>query len=202
MKQKTLTIQLPKCLQHVKIVDNRGVSRNGQGAEIDLVNQDNGSVQQSRQVAAEAEQRQQQLVRTTSILEALAKHIEQSLGGLLTTYRQEIAALAVDIARRVVQGRIENNDYEITAMIENALSGLTVSPDVVVYMHPDDLAVCERVQQDHPDGPLHALHFMADGSLGPSDFRMETQRGVIRSVAREKLDKIEKALIRAGEVDG
>ena len=147
---------------------------------------------------AEVEKQQCQLAQTCQTLDGLACKISRFYEEMVATHRAEIARLAVEIARRVLAQKVRQGDYEVEAIIQEALEKAPAKQGVTVHVSPKDWEACQRLQQERPDSPWTCLTFVADPSIGQAQCLVETPRGVVKSVMEEHLEKIQSALEKAG----
>jgi flagellar biosynthesis/type III secretory pathway protein FliH len=96
---------------------------------------------------------------------------------------QQIAHLAVEIARKILRSRVDENDYKMEAIIEEALKQAPIKHGVTVRLHPDDMARCKAVQEQ--DG---------NGVLGAAEFVIETAKGSVESFIDDHLTRVEEAI--------
>ena len=132
----------------------------------------------------------------------------QTLNGVITKlnefydkvyagHREEIARLSVEIARKVLMQKVEDEDYEIESIIKEALKNAPSRQDLVVHLNPEDLAKCQKAQQDEPSGELAGIKFVSDQSIGRAECVLESPKGIIKSLIDENLERIGKALNKA-----
>ena len=125
-----------------------------------------------------------------SIADSLHKLHEETLEG----NRAEIARLAVEIARRILMYKIGKGDYEIQAIVEEALKRAPTRQNVVVRLNPEDVPRCQQLQKENPQSPLAELEFTADWNISRGECLVETPKGIIRSFIEEHLEHISEAL--------
>jgi flagellar biosynthesis/type III secretory pathway protein FliH len=147
---------------------------------------------------ADVEQRQRDLVQTCRVLDDLACKLSRFYEEMVATHRGEIARLAVEIARKVVAQKVRQGDYDVEAIIQEALEKAPAKQAVVVQVSPQDWEACQRLQQERPDSPWACLTFVADGSIGQAQCLVETPKGVVKSFIEEHLAKIQEALEKSG----
>jgi flagellar biosynthesis/type III secretory pathway protein FliH len=148
--------------------------------------------QQSEIGSAEARELPQLCKTVRSIVDKLQKLHDETIA----SHRSEIAKLAVEIARRILAGRTAGGDYNLQAVIEEALKRAPTRQNLVVRVNPEDLASCQKLVQDHPDGPLAGLEFVADWSIARADCLVETPKGIVKSFVEEHLERIGEALVQ------
>ena len=135
-----------------------------------------------------------QLCRTIdSIATKLSNHYQETIA----QNRGEIAELAVEIARKILKWKTDEGDYDIRAVVEEALKQTPTHQDLVVRVNPEDLPQCQQLQQQHPDGQFAELDLVADWGVARADCLIETPKGIVRSFVEEHLDRIGEALKKA-----
>ncbi|MHC4144044.1 MAG: FliH/SctL family protein [Planctomycetota bacterium] len=109
-------------------------------------------------------------------------------------HREEIAGLSVEIARKILMQKVEKGDYEIESIVKEALTNAPSRQDVVVHLHSEDLAQCQKAQHDEPGGALDGIKFVSDPNIGRAECLVESPKGIIKSLINENLERIGKAL--------
>jgi flagellar biosynthesis/type III secretory pathway protein FliH len=148
------------------------------------------------QRAARDEDRSQELARLCGTVRSITDKLSKVYEETITRNQSDIARLAVEIARKVVMCKVASGDYDVQTIIEEALKRAPTHQNVVVRVNPDDLPQCQRLQHDHPDGPLAGLEFVADWSIARADCLVETPKGIIKSFVEQHLERIGEALMQ------
>ncbi len=149
---------------------------------------------------ADLECQQLQLEQTQDALNDVVQKLMQLQEDMLVTHRREIASLAVEIARRVLMQEVQDGDYQIEQIIQEALKNAPTQQEVVVHLHPEDLQACQVLQQENPEKPLARLTLVGDTAVGRAECLLETPKGVVKSFIENHLDTIREALERANGV--
>lgn len=107
---------------------------------------------------------------------------------------EQLVSLAVEIARKILAQEIEEERYKIDPIVSEALSNVSACKQVVVHLHPDDLAQCElaREQDESADSP--SLSFVPDTSVQRAQCVLETSQGTVEVAVETQLNEIAKAL--------
>ncbi len=147
---------------------------------------------------AEVAQQQQRLEQACRLLDDLTGKLSSLHEAIVGSHRQEIARLAVEIARKVLAQKVQQGDYDVEAIIQEALEKAPTKQGVTVHVSPHDWEVCKQLQQQRPDSAWSCLVFVADPSIGHAQCLVETSRGVVKSLIEERLGKIQQALEKAG----
>jgi len=183
---QTLTINLEKPIGSVKISDSSTLpsceSKKADAGQI--ATQD---LQAQKAVFSQACQ---------ALNVAIAK-LNQFYDELFAGHREEIARLSIEIARKVLMKKVQDGDYEIESIIKEALKNAPTRQDVVVHLNPEDHILCQKAQQDEPNGALAGIKFISDPNIGRAECLLETPKGIVESLIDEHLERIGKALKKA-----
>lgn len=132
------------------------------------------------------------------VLNQAAAKLQEACDEVFARHREEIAKLAVEIARKILMQKVKKGDYEIESIVTEALLHAPSRQDVVVRLNPEDLAQCLRAQpQDEQGGALAGVQLVADPSIGRAECILESPKGIIKSLIDENLERIGKALGKA-----
>jgi len=103
---------------------------------------------------------------------------------------ENVAALAVLVARHLIQREITGADAVVPAMVQTALLQYPMDDEVTVRLHQDDLAVCRQALEQQGGATGRTLRWVADASI---------QRGGCLTEGRERVidGRIDTALERA-----
>ncbi len=124
------------------------------------------------------------------VIDKLNKFYDSAFVG----HSEEIARLSVEIARKILMHKVENGDYEIESIVKEALESAPDRQDVVVHLHPEDVAQCQRAQQDEPGSALVGVTFVCDSNIGRAECLLESPKGIVKSLIDENLERIARAL--------
>ncbi len=145
----------------------------------------------------ESQPQKAELARLVEIINGLAGGLGKLHEETLAGNRAEIARLAVEIARRILMYKVGKGDYEIQAIVEEALKRAPTRQTVVVRLNPEDVPRCQQLQQENPQSPFAELEFTADWNIGRGECLVETPKGIVRSFLEEHLEHISEALQKA-----
>ena len=143
---------------------------------------------------AESQLQRAELARLLEVVNGLAGGLHQLHEQMLVRNRTEIARLAIEIARKILMTKVDKGEYEIQAIVEEALKGAPTHQNVVVRLNPEDVARCQQLQKDNPQSPFAELEFTADWSIGRGECVVETPKGIVSSFLEEHLEHIGEAL--------
>jgi len=150
-------------------------------------------------LAQESEQQRSQFARLCQTAGSIAGNLDRLYRETLASNRTEIARLAVEIARKILVCKIAQGDYDIQAIVEEALKQAPARQKLVIRLHPQDLPRCQQYQQENPDDPFAGLELAADPGIGPGECLVESPKGIVRSFIEEHLERIGEALRKVEE---
>jgi flagellar biosynthesis/type III secretory pathway protein FliH len=147
------------------------------------------------------EVQKQEYVKAMQTLDAITEMLQFVYEKSVIEYRQHIAKLAVEIARKILVQKVKEGDYQIESIVAEALKNAPTRQEIVIRLNPNDLARYQQLQQDTkgqagvalPDG----VKFVADPSIGLAQCVVETPKGKIELLINEHLEQVERALVKA-----
>jgi flagellar biosynthesis/type III secretory pathway protein FliH len=181
---QTLTVHLERPITSVRILD--GYGSNAESSVTDGMNSAANVEQTTAQRNLYSE-----VCRT---LQGLAAKVNQFYDEIFAGQKEEIAKLSVEIARKILMQKVQDGDYEIESIVKEALKNAPTHDSLVVHLNPEDLATCQKAQDDDADGTLGGIKLVADANIGRAECVLESGKGVIKSLIDEHLEQIEKAL--------
>jgi flagellar biosynthesis/type III secretory pathway protein FliH len=113
---------------------------------------------------------------------------------IFVAHSEEIARLSLEIARKILMQKVEDGDYDIESIVKESLQNAPDRQDVVVHLHPEDVAQCQRAQQDDQGSALAGVTFVSDSNIGRAECLLESPRGIVKSLIDENLERIGRAL--------
>jgi flagellar assembly protein FliH len=144
------------------------------------------------------ESQKQSLQQTCEIMQQAADQLSETCQALFRDHRDQIAQLAVEIARVVLMQKVLEGGYDIEAIVKETLSHSPTREDVTIRVNPQDLSDCCAAQSRETDKAFVGLQFVSDHSVGRAECALESPRGVIQSMIDEHLHKISEALKKTG----
>ncbi len=137
------------------------------------------------------------LSKVCPILENLVARFNELCENLSVGQEEKIARLSVEIARKILMQKVQEGDYEIASIVEEALKNAPTRQDLVVHLNPEDLGYCQKIQQDEGLGALAGIEFVGDPNIGRAECVLVSPKGIIKSLINEHLEQIAKALEKA-----
>ena len=181
-----LTINLSKPVASVRILENCPGSLGGERIE---AQEAAGQV-----LTGELEAQKAAFSQACQTLNGVIDKLNKFYDKVFVGHSEEIARLSVEIARKILMHKVENGDYEIESIVKEALGNAPDRHDVVVHLHPEDVAQCQRAQQDDPGSALVGVTFVSDSNIGRAECLLESPKGIVKSLIDENLERIGRAL--------
>lgn len=154
---------------------------------------------QQTQMTAEFEAQKESLQQTCQVMQQAADQLSKTCQALFHDHRDQIAQLAVEIARRVLRQQVMDGAYDIEAIVKEALSHAPTLEGVTIRVNPGDLADCRAAQTQKKGGEVfNGIQFVADPAVGRAECVLESPRGIIQSMIDEQLLQIGEALKKTG----
>jgi flagellar assembly protein FliH len=113
---------------------------------------------------------------------------------LFRRHKDDIINLAVEISRRILAHRIEQDDYKIQDVIKQALDDAPTQKDVIIRLNPKNYAQIEQLTKSSEKDFAKGATFVADASIAPAQCLLETPKGIVESFIDGHLDRISEAL--------
>jgi len=186
----TFTVNLVKPIESVRILDD--YSSNAQSSVTHSMNPAANTEQ--GELTGDLEAQRRLYNDTCRTLQCLVAKLNQLYDEIFTGHKEEIAKLSVEIARKILIQKVQEGDYEIESIVKETLNNAPTRQDLVVHLNPEDLADCQKTQQDDNDGTLADIKLVADTNIGRAECVLESPNGIIRSLIDEHLEQIGKAL--------
>ena len=130
-----------------------------------------------------------------SAVEKAAMEIDEIRKRAVKNNQKQIALLAIEIARKIIAGEIEEGKYDICAMIEKALQASPSRDEAMVRLNPADYATVEEIIKSG-ESNFENVKFEADSSILPAHCSVATSKGVVEYFIDEQLNSISKSLCR------
>ncbi len=197
---KMPTIQIARPIAQVRVSHVVGDPREEKSdAEQATAERLDGIIQTERaRMAEELKRQKSQFAQLCETVGNVVQNLDKLYQETLANNREEIARLAVEIARKILMHKIAQGDYDIQAVVEEALKRVPTRQSIVIRLNPEDLPRCQQHQQENPDSPFAELEFTADWSVGRGECLVETPKGIVKSFIEEHLEHIGEALQKVG----
>jgi flagellar biosynthesis/type III secretory pathway protein FliH len=189
----TVTIELEKPLETVEFANNANgaVSGTDSGGHLSNAHEATDPVVSTAGQDGFQNQKLEPVFEALNSAAAKLKHLQENI---IKEHKEQIAKLAVEIARKVLMQEIKEGDYKIEAIIQEALDNVPTLQDVMVHLNPEDFAQCQISEAENDVEVFKDIKLVPDPNVGKAECLVETPKGVIESVIEEHLDNIVKAL--------
>lgn len=127
-------------------------------------------------------------------LDSIIAKLNQFCDEVFSSHKEEIAKLSMEIARKVLMQKVENGDYEIESIVQEAIKKAPRHDDIVIHLNPHDLSACQEIQQNNGNEDLAGIKFVADTNINRAECIVENPKGVVKSLIDEHLEQIGRAL--------
>jgi len=197
---EALTLNLPRPVAGLRIVEEPGRAVLPPDPSINAEAQSQQPFASPTDVLRETEALKQQkksLAQLGETINTLAARLNDLHQQTVERHRADIASLAVEIARKILTRKIDQGEYDIQTIIEEALKCAPARQNLVVRVNPEDLATCQQFQQANPGTQFAELELVADWSIARADCLVETPKGIVKSFVEEHLARIGEALEKA-----
>jgi flagellar assembly protein FliH len=170
---------------------------------------------QARRILAEAQERRQHLEReayekgyrqgqqdgqevgrkgleeVSQRLAALAKALAAASVRIYRQREEDLVALVRLIAHKVVGWELKSSPAFIASLVEQGFHCLTRHEGLKLHLHPQDLeVVAASARETWPPG----LELVADGTLTPGGFRLESAAGEVDGTVETRWERVARAV--------
>ena len=163
---------------------------------IDVPGAEGRQADNEQELLAELEYQKQTFAEAMQVIEAIATKLHTVYERAIVEHRQGIAKLAVEIARKILVKKVQEGDYQIETIIQEALKNSPARQDIVVRVNPKDLDKCRQIQQQGEEA-FAGIKFITDTGIGPAQCVIETPKGKVESLIEENLEQVARALNKA-----
>ncbi len=187
---RTVTVHLERPITTVRLLSSSGVGTDGSGVLSEgTQSADAGQINKQGLDGQKGE-----YLQLCQILKTVVDKLNQFHDKVFAEHKEEIAKLSVEIARKILAQKTEDGDYQIEAVVKEALGNAPTHQDIVVHLNPQDLAQCQKLQQSDKAGDLAGVKFVADANIERAECLLESPKGIITSAIDEQLERIAEAL--------
>jgi flagellar biosynthesis/type III secretory pathway protein FliH len=181
---QTLNISLEQPVASVRILTDYG----------DL--SENSAAQNNVEISAELSRQTNSFVQAAAALSAITAKLNSFLDNEVRQHNQQIAKLAVEIARKVLMQEVAQGHYKIETIIQEALRNAPARENISVHLNPADTAFCRQAQEQNPE-LFSNIKIEADPNVKAADCVIVTPKGLVESFIETHLLHIAEALAHA-----
>lgn len=139
----------------------------------------------------------QGIVQACQALQDAAKKVNEFQENIFREHKEQITKLSIEIARKILRQETDKGNYQIEAIVKDALESSPTTEDVVVHLHPEDLAQAQEALKDDFDGALANVKLAADANINRAECVLETPKGAVECFIDAQLERIGEALANA-----
>lgn len=181
-----ITISLEHPISSARILKDRGLQSCDRPAE----NSPGSS-------AAELSQKIKSFTQAAAAISMAAAKLKEFHQNEFAQHNQQIAKLAVEIARKVLVQEVNDGHYKIEAILQEALRNAPSRDDVIVHLNPNDAAFCRQMQEENGSEMFGPIKIIADSNVKQAECIVETSQGIVESFMETHLRHIAEALANA-----
>lgn len=129
-------------------------------------------------------------------IQAIIDSIIEAREELWRETEQEMVALVIEIARKVIKTEVKQNSDVIVEMIRHAMRRISDKDNIRIRVNPDDVGVVREHREDLMrilDGIRH-LEIDDDRRIGQGGCVIETNAGTIDARVETQFEQVEEAL--------
>ena len=123
---KSIRIQLPRQVQSVNLVDQAGTPLPASTPASEPDSTDPLPVEatgvSAEETALAVDGLQKQLAQTCQVLDSVTAKLKAFHEQSLASHSEDIARLSIEIARKILAQKVQEHDYEIVAIVQEALN--------------------------------------------------------------------------------
>jgi flagellar biosynthesis/type III secretory pathway protein FliH len=192
MSVQQITVKLDKPVKSVRIIgdscrDSEVRGRKSMDSEPRFVNSESRELQMQNATLSQA----------VSALNTAADKIRQFHNNAIARYKDDIARLSVEIARKVLSQKISSGDYKIETIIKEAMHETPDEQALEIHLNPADLEQCKNTLKTEFNCSSTGIEFVANPNLARAECLVKSSKGSVESLIDVHLEKISEALLKA-----
>ena len=146
-----------------------------------------------------SEEEIQKINQVTGALQQAAEAIQECGQQMVSSHREQLVRLSIEIAAKVLAKDIHERNYEIEKILTEALEEVPTGQSVTVKLNPEDLKTYQQLLDQKACQPPSHIQLAPDWTVGPGQCIVETTQGVIEWIIEEHLKRISAALLGSSE---
>jgi flagellar biosynthesis/type III secretory pathway protein FliH len=137
-------------------------------------------------------EQQAKVQQACKVLESAATQLNDTRSQLLCDAEEQLLELAIGLAGKAMMQEIQDGRHRIEPLLKEALLRVGGRQDVVVYLHPEDLAQCLVADGQLPE--LANVKLQADEVVHRGQCLVETSQGAMISSYTDRLEDLADAV--------
>lgn len=136
-----------------------------------------------------------QIQQALTALQKAAEQMQESAVRLLASHREQIIRLSLEIAAKILAKDIQEEHYQMEAILQKALEGLGSDQPITVRLNPQDLQTLQQTAANGNTLPFEQVRWIPDPTVGPAECIVQTEEEIIEWLIDEHLKRIADALL-------
>jgi flagellar biosynthesis/type III secretory pathway protein FliH len=146
-----------------------------------------------QQIQRQHQQKLQELHQAGEALQTAMRELETARMEMQIELETNALDLAMDIARRITMREVQTGQYDIDAILREALLLLPQRGQIVVHLNGDDLQRCGLTESLEEQESCQ-VRFVADSKIPPAGCLVESLEGSVELSPELSLDRTHQAL--------
>lgn len=176
-----------------------------QAAHVAAATQANATVQTttaSETALADLEKERQSLAaqrelftKATQELNSATQAVQSQLNGLVLQLQEAAVELGHAVATKMLFQQIDSGNFPVADLVHEVIGRLDTTQNVVVKLHPDDLALIQELPKIGDDEQEGRVRLVGDSSLARGDCRAKAGEITVIYELRRQLDELRRQLL-------
>lgn len=136
-----------------------------------------------------------QIQQALCALQQATEQVQECAGRLFASHREQLIRLSIEIAAKILAKDIQERNYQMEAILQQALEGIPQDRPMTVRFNPQDLQTFQATGEKNDSDLPALLRMIPDPSVRPGECIIETEEGIIEWIIQEHLNRISEALL-------
>jgi flagellar biosynthesis/type III secretory pathway protein FliH len=136
-----------------------------------------------------------QIQQALAALQKAAAQLQESAVRLFASHREQLIRLSLEIAAKILAKDIQEQNYQIEAILQKALEGIGSNLPITIRLHPQDLQTLQQAGENGIDRLPSSIRWIPDPTLKPAECILQTEEEMIEWIIDEHLKRISDALL-------
>jgi flagellar biosynthesis/type III secretory pathway protein FliH len=142
----------------------------------------------------EIEELKTQVSQLSAALDSATGQMRLAEEQMMADNRENVASLAVEIARRILVKEVREGQYDIEAIIGETLKAVSSHEKTVVRLNSYDYENACEILKGNPESVLENVVLVSDEVVAPAHCVVETPKGVVEYYINEQLRHVAESL--------
>ena len=177
MKRPVITMTTKGPISSVSLIDEPTVAPHVPQPDPDILSAERKRIQEAAKAVKQA-----------------AEQIETAGREIFSSHREAVIQLAMEVAAKILARDIEEKNYQIEQILQEALREIPTGQIRTIRMHPEDLELYQQSLKEHPENVMPHVHLIGDWALGHAECIIETEQGILDWLIEEQVRQVSEAL--------